>query len=148
MPKDGKRHQTAYAPVGLIEHNSYLVTLRGGSSNHRSQFKRLADGLPSLLRRRMLPKTMPKRQVQRRLTADGAVRMVAEYQAGDSMQTLAQRWTVTAHSHRAGIAVRQRGIPAERLDEVIRLYGEGWSCQRLAERYGCDGETVRQALKS
>jgi len=35
----------------------------------------------------------------------------------------------------------------ERLDEVIRLYGNGWSCQRLAERYGCDDETVRQSLK-
>jgi DNA-directed RNA polymerase specialized sigma24 family protein len=39
------------------------------------------------------------------------------------------------------------GIPTERLDEVIRLYGDGWSCQRLAERYGCDDETVRQSLK-
>ena len=30
---------------------------------------------------------------------------------------------------------------------MIRLYGDGWSCQRLAERYGCDDETVRQSLK-
>jgi hypothetical protein len=122
MPKDGKRHQTAYAPVGLIEHNSYLVTLRGGSSNHRSQFKRLPDGLPSLLRRRMLPKTMPKRQVQRRLTADGAMRMVAEYQAGDRLQTLAKRWnihrtTVTDHLHRAGM---QFGNAASRLSDSMK----------------------------
>jgi DNA-directed RNA polymerase specialized sigma24 family protein len=38
-------------------------------------------------------------------------------------------------------------VPAALLDEAIRLYGDGWSCQRLAERYGCDAETVRQALK-
>jgi lambda repressor-like predicted transcriptional regulator len=68
------------------------------------------------------------------------------------MQKLAERWnlhrtTVAEHLHRAGVAVRQRGIPAEMLDEAIRLYGEGWSCQRLAERYGCSAETVRQVLR-
>jgi DNA-directed RNA polymerase specialized sigma24 family protein len=31
---------------------------------------------------------------------------------------------------------------------VIHLYvAEGWSCQKLAERFDCDDETVRQALK-
>jgi uncharacterized protein YjcR len=34
------------------------------------------------------------------------------------------------------------------LAEAVRLYGEGWSLQRLAERYGCDPETVRQQLRS
>jgi DNA-directed RNA polymerase specialized sigma24 family protein len=47
----------------------------------------------------------------------------------------------------AGVQLRRQGIPADRVDEAVRLYGDGWSCQRLAERYGCDAETVRQALK-
>ncbi len=38
-------------------------------------------------------------------------------------------------------------MPADRLDEAVRLYGEGWSLQRLAERSGCDDEAVRQVLK-
>jgi DNA-binding CsgD family transcriptional regulator len=68
------------------------------------------------------------------------------------MHELADRWglhrtTVAGHLRRAGVALRRRGIPTERLTEAISLYGEGWSCQRLAERFGCDDETVRQALK-
>ncbi len=27
------------------------------------------------------------------------------------------------------------------------MYGQGWSLQHLAERYGCDPETVRTYLK-
>jgi lambda repressor-like predicted transcriptional regulator len=68
------------------------------------------------------------------------------------MQLLAEHWnlhrtTVSEHLRRAGVALRRQGVPAEQIDEAIRLYGEGWSCQRLAERYGCNDETVRQALK-
>jgi hypothetical protein len=67
------------------------------------------------------------------------------------MQQLAARWglhrtTVSEHLRRAGIEVRKRGILPERLDEVIRLYGEGWSCQQLADRFKCHDETVRQSL--
>jgi predicted DNA-binding protein YlxM (UPF0122 family) len=54
---------------------------------------------------------------------------------------------VAAQLRRAGVALRRQGISADRLDEAIRLYDDDWSCQRLAERYDCDDETVRQALK-
>ena len=69
------------------------------------------------------------------------------------MQLLAKQWglhrtTVAGHLRRAGVELRRQGIPAERLDEAVRLYGEGWSCQGLAERYGCEDETVRQKLKA
>jgi hypothetical protein len=68
------------------------------------------------------------------------------------MAVLATRWglhrtTVAVQLRRAGVELRRQGIPTGRLDEAVRLYGEGWSLQRLAERYGCDDETVRQALK-
>ena len=53
---------------------------------------------------------------------------------------------MAGHLRVAGVKLRRQGVPQERLDEAVRLYGEGWSCQRLAERYGCDDETVRQAL--
>jgi DNA-directed RNA polymerase specialized sigma24 family protein len=36
----------------------------------------------------------------------------------------------------------------EQLREAVRLYGEGWSLQRLAKRYSCDAETVRQRLRT
>jgi hypothetical protein len=68
------------------------------------------------------------------------------------MKVLAARWglhrtTVAGHLRQAGVKLRRQGVPPERLGEAVRLYDEGWSCQRLAERYGCDDETVRQALK-
>jgi DNA-directed RNA polymerase specialized sigma24 family protein len=92
------------------------------------------------------------RQAQRRLLAEQVGQLVREYEAGDDMTVLAARWelhrtAVAGHLRRAGGALRRQGAPAERLAEAVRLYGEGWSCQRLAERYGCDDETVRQALK-
>jgi len=129
-----------------------MVALRGGSSNHSSRFRRLADSMPTLLRRQMPLKITRTRQAQRRLTSEQVEQLVVEYQAGDSMQNLASKWrmhrtTVADHLRRAGVAVREGGIPAERLDEAIRLYGEGRSCQRLARLYGCNSETVRQALK-
>ena len=92
------------------------------------------------------------RQVQRRLIAEQAERLVREYEGGDDMTVLAARWglhrtTVAAHLRRAGVTLRRQGVSAERLSEAVRLYAAGWSCQRLAERYGCDAETVRQALR-
>jgi hypothetical protein len=127
--------------------------LRGGSSKHTSLFRHLAEALPVLLRRRPLPaRAVKRRQTQRRLTPQQVARLVAEYEVGADMKALAARWhmhrgTVAAHLRRAGVALRRTGVPNDRLDEAVRLYGEGWSLQRLAERYRCDDETVRQLLK-
>jgi uncharacterized protein (DUF433 family) len=79
-------------------------------------------------------------------------KLAADYQAGADMAVLAHDWnlhrtTVAALLRRAGIELRRQGIPGDRLQEAVTLYGQGWSCQRLGERYGCAAETVRQALK-
>ena len=129
------------------------MALRGGSSKNSSLFRRLAEGLPALLRRRPHPARAPKpRQAQRRLTAEQVDQLVAEYQAGDDMTVLAARWrlhrtTVAEHLRRAGTELRRQGVPADRMDEAKRLYGQGLSLQRLAGRYDCDDETVRKALR-
>lgn len=130
-----------------------MVALTGGSSKQSSLVKRLAVVLPARLRRkpdRITPQR--PRQEQRRLTHEQVVRLVGEYQAGDDMKVLAERWdlhrtTVAAQLRRAGVELRRQGIPTDGLKDAIRLYGEGWSCVRIGERYGCDAETVRQALK-
>jgi hypothetical protein len=90
--------------------------------------------------------------MQRRLKPEQVDQLVAEYQTGESMLYLAKRWqmhrtTVADHLRRAGVAVRERGIPADRLGEAIKLYADGWSCKRLADHFDCDDETVRQTLK-
>ena len=130
-----------------------IVALTGGSSNQAPRLRQLAGELSSLLRRRLRKAKRSKpRQAQHRLTSKHRDQLVAEYLSGASMLALAKRWglhrtTVAEHLRRAGVGIRQRGIPAEKLNEAIRLYTEGWSCQRLAERYDCDDETVRQTLK-
>jgi len=130
------------------------VALRGGSSNFDAadRLRRLAQELPALLRRRLhRTKTKKHWQMQRRLKPEQIKRLMAEYEAGDNMLHLAKRWrlhrtTVSDHLRRAGVPVRHRGIPVERLDEVVSLYYEGWSCLRIAKYFGCNAETVRQAL--
>lgn len=68
------------------------------------------------------------------------------------MKELAAHWglhrtTVAAQLRQAGVQLRRQGVPDALLDEAIRLYNDGSSCQRLAQRYDCDAETVRQTLK-
>jgi hypothetical protein len=46
------------------------------------------------------------------------------------MKGLAARWdlhrtTVAAQLRRAGVELRRQGIPAEQLDDAVRLYAEG-----------------------
>ena len=57
------------------------------------------------------------------------------------------RTTVAAQLREASVQLRRQGVPDDLLDEAIRLYNDGWSCQRLAERYGCNATTVWKVLK-
>ena len=131
----------------------WLKALTGGSSKYASVFRRLADGLPALLRRRPRPQPARARQAQRRLVQDELDQLIQGYKAGDDMKVLATRWrlhrtTVAAHLRRAGVALRRQGIPSSQIGEAVRLYSEGCSCQHLAARYACDAETVRQTLRA
>jgi len=75
-----------------------------------------------------------------------------EYQAGDDMRVLAKRWdvhrsTIATHLKRAGICLRRKGLSEAQVIKSIELYAKGWSCQRLAEQFGCDDGTIWQALR-
>jgi hypothetical protein len=54
--------------------------------------------------------------------------------------------TVTSLLRRHGVELRQVGLTAEQVAEARRLYPEGWSLARLAERYNVDDMTVRPYL--
>lgn len=89
---------------------------------------------------------------QRRLTADELEVVAGAYRAGSSMNDLANsfqvhRTTIAGHLRRLNVPLRRQGLPDEQLAEAVSLYGVGWSCQRLAERYHCCDETVRQTLR-
>src|SRR4051794_38221271 len=122
-----------------------MVALTGSSSNFRTHVRRLTVALPDLAGRRPQRKPARQRQAQRRLTVEQVEQLVADYQAGADMKQLASSWglhrtTVAAQLRRAGVELRRQGIPEDQLADAIRLYGEGWSLQRLAERYACDDE--------
>jgi hypothetical protein len=54
---------------------------------------------------------------------------------------------VAAQLRQAGVRLRRQGVPDGLLDEAIRLYKDGWTCQRLAERFGCNATTVWKVLR-
>ena len=99
-----------------------------------------------------IPVHSPK-QAQRRLTPSETQQLVTDYRASEDMKVLAKRYgvhrtTIANHLHENAVELRRQGITAVALPEVIQLYvAEGWPCQRLAEHFDCDAETVRQALK-
>ncbi len=51
------------------------------------------------------------------------------------------RLTVSGHLHRAKVTVRRGRLTSEEVREAVRLYEEGWSSGRLAEKF--DGAPTR-----
>jgi transposase len=81
------------------------------------------------------------------------VELVAGYRGGASMNELAQRHGVHRHTVAHGLTLdhcqlRRQGISQEQVPEIMRLYAEDWTLARLGEKYECDPETVRSALRS
>ena len=129
------------------------VVLEGLSANSCRQLVKLVSELETVLARPLVQPVRSHKQEQRRLEPGEVAELVAAYRGGASMKELAKRHGI----HRTTVAswlkinhceLRRQGISELELPEVIRLYVDGWSCQRLAERFDCDDETVRQALKS
>ena len=89
---------------------------------------------------------------RRRLGAEVVARVVADYEAGCPTTALMERYqigkgTVLGILHGAGVKMRCQGARNIDLVEATQLYEAGWSLKRLAERYDCDHESVRRALK-
>ena len=117
----------------------------------RSRLDRLTS-LPDADREsRALRTSATPRQLQRRLSDAEVVALAMEYRAGSTLKELARshgvhHQTVAAHLRRLAVPLRRQGIPDDAMADVVRLYSDGWSLARLGSKYGCDGETVRQAV--
>lgn len=88
---------------------------------------------------------------QQRLSHDHVQQLVTDYRAGATMTELAahfglHRTTVASHLRRAGIELCPQGVSHDKRGEAVRLNSEGWSLQRLGERYDCSADTVRRVL--
>ena len=97
------------------------MVLTGGSSKLVAQLRYLARALPPLIEAPEQPTQALTRRTQRRLAADQAAQLVAEYQAGADMKDLATRWgvhrtTVAGHLRRAGVDLRRQGLSDEQLN--------------------------------
>jgi DNA-binding transcriptional regulator LsrR (DeoR family) len=113
------------------------------------------ERLPSLVARATLtprPRKQHKvRQAQVRLDPLRANALATAYRDGKMTKELAalfgiHRATVTAVLQRLGVKPREKGLSDEQAAEACRLYTEGWSLARLAEKYNVTDMTVRRYL--
>lgn len=91
-------------------------------------------------------------QVQNRLNSDAVADLVAAYQAGATLKDLSTqfqiaRTTIMAHLNRAGTPRRRPILGPEQVEQAARLYDEGCSLARLADRFHVEAGTVGSALR-
>ncbi|WGL54235.1 hypothetical protein P5P86_18165 [Nocardioides sp. BP30] len=116
------------------------------------QFWRLVNVLSSEApAARSAPAVPPKRAF--RFTADQRQAVVAAYEAGATMSSLAQQYGVKRDTigkllRREGVSIRRpRRITAAQVDEAVRLYVAGWSAARIADHLKFDQATIHNQLK-
>jgi predicted DNA-binding protein (UPF0251 family) len=91
------------------------------------------------------------RRAQVRLEPDQINALAVAYREGKAVKELARnfgvhRTTVTAILERSGVELRLAGLSNGQVAEACRLYPEGWSLARLADRYSVSDMTVRRYL--
>ena len=130
-----------------------LVVQSGLSANFLWLLDQVMQDLDEVLARPLKIPVHSLKQAQRRLKPSEIQQLVADYRIGEDIKVLAKwygvhRTTIANHLHENAVELRRQGITDVALPEVIHLYvAEGWSCQKLALRFNCDDESVRQALK-
>ena len=100
------------------------------------------------------PRTESPRPALRRLTRLAEVQvaeLVAGYREHVPVKELAtqfgiSRQTVNAVLRRQGVEQHQLGLSPAKVTDATRLYRDGWSLARLAQKFGVDGMTVRRYL--
>jgi DNA-directed RNA polymerase specialized sigma24 family protein len=93
----------------------------------------------------------PSHRHLRRLVPAEEDALIENYRAGTDMGDVAtkfgiHRTTVASILRRHQVPLRRQGLSVDQVALGSRLYGEGLSLVRVAERFGCDAETVRQAF--
>lgn len=88
---------------------------------------------------------------QTRLTPEKRAELVAAYQAGEPVRSIAVRFgvhrgTVSEFARQAGIPAREPGLDAERGARAAALYESGLTLARVAEQVAASVEAVRAAV--
>jgi len=145
-------YREPYAQVMGGSSNDTLVEVMGRYSNP-DNVARLHRILSGQGRDRPSHRPVPSLpQKQTRLTREQVSELILLHARGVPIDKLASvfdvhRTTVMTHLDRAGVE-RRTGVIDRHLNEARDLYQAGSSLARVAERFGVDGETVRQAFKN
>ncbi|WP_280450690.1 helix-turn-helix domain-containing protein [Nocardia cyriacigeorgica] len=133
--------------------------IRVGYLRRLSNLKSTGQGLSALLEetedpaeqgeQRDLTSASPRRL--RRLNEVERAALAEAYLDGKTVYELAEMYgisrdTVGKHLKRMGVEMRMQGLSEEQIDEAVRLYGEGWSAQRIGDKLGVYPQTVRRRL--
>ena len=129
------------------------MALRRHLSNTPSDLEKLAASIQDPNNCRVEATPTRRAPVQPRLTTAQVEELVARYNEGATIRSLAHdfaihKHTVSAHLERHGIprrvSVRKLG-PSDR-SEAVRLYGSGLSLESVATRLGVNASTVTREL--
>ena len=93
------------------------------------------------------------RAIQRRLNTTDIARLIADYNAGQSLSNLAKKYsihhrTVAAHLEECGVRRRmnKRKLTNDDVDEAARRYRAGESLATVGIAFNVDAATVRREL--
>lgn len=88
---------------------------------------------------------------QTRLSPAKRAELIADYVAGMPVAAIASKFrvhraTVPELARRAGVPVREAGLPAGKRAQAASLYEAGMTLAQVAERVSIDVDTVRAAV--
>ena len=150
-----RRHQPAFCTERVGRIGDFKLS-RGVATRNRVEVLRCyskTSALPKLdesTTDRDRPIAPRIHRARKRLGPDAVSQLVAEYESGTPTTELMAhhgrlgKGTVLRLTQDHGVKLPGQGLPAEELPQAIELYRNGWSLQRLGERFTCDAETVRK----
>ncbi len=129
-----------------------LVELLTAYANRTDVLAALGKTMSGVASRRgdvRAPADVPARH--RRLSPDQRAELVAQYQAGETVYELGERFginrkTISEMLKREGVRLRYRSIEPEEHAEVIRLYESGFSLAAVGEVFGVNAGTIGAIL--
>jgi hypothetical protein len=142
-------HDLVQVPLVLFPQ---VVEVLGRYLNHADQGERIRQLLELDGSRSSAARSRTQKQVQHRLSTDEIDELVAKYLSGETIQALAarfkiHRFTVSQLLDRREVSRHSKGVPLQRLQEVIRSYEVGDSLATIAARESVSPETVGLALR-
>ncbi|MDT0330877.1 hypothetical protein RM479_20855 [Nocardiopsis sp. DSM 44743] len=138
-------------PSKVVPSRVDLGRLLSNPGRYAAALEALWAKLPSL--DTALPPKEPRQapQTRQRPTDKHIEAIVTGYQEGATIRQLAikhriGRVTVSKILKQNGVKMRGTGLTSQQLDDAERLYADGWSLAKIADRFSVDSKTVWNRL--